>query len=58
MDVWGVVMRNVDAKPEPPCVEILEVEESKERARRMALSIEEGISDPFVGMFLCGCSDK
>jgi len=45
-DVVGVVMRNVDEKPEPPCVEIFEAE-SRVKARRIAGSIDEGISDFF-----------
>lgn len=39
-DVDGVVMRNVDAKPDPPCVEILE-DASRAKARRIAGSIDD-----------------
>jgi hypothetical protein len=41
--VEDAVMRNVEAKPLPPWEAILVVEGSRERARRMAGSIEEGI---------------
>jgi hypothetical protein len=43
IDVVGVVMRNVDAKPEPPWVEILAEDALRLRARRMAGSIDEDI---------------
>jgi hypothetical protein len=48
-DVVGVVMRNVDEKPEPPCVAIFAAE-SRLKARRMAGSIDGGISN----LFTCG----
>jgi hypothetical protein len=46
IEVWAVVMRNVDAKPEPPWLLIVAEEVSIEeaaRAVRMAWSILEGI---------------
>jgi len=44
-DVDGVVIRNVDANPDPPCVEILD-DASRSRARRIAgsIAVDDGIS--------------
>lgn len=39
-DVDGVVRRKVDAKPDPPCVEILD-DTSKVKARRSAGSTDD-----------------
>jgi hypothetical protein len=46
IEVWGVVMRNVDAKPDPPWVVIFTEEvliEEAARVVRMAWSILDGI---------------
>lgn len=41
IDLVGVVILNVEENPEPPCVAILEVPTSSDKARTMAGSIDE-----------------
>lgn len=48
MEVEGVVIRNVDAKPEPPWLDILEVE-SSDKVLTIAGSMVDGIVVYTVG---------